>query len=106
MNPAIILLFHDLGTINPDPRFFLTFVPCFSQTPTACERFDVRGVGLKSGVFIGIVTLRRAVDFETEKHFEVSIRATDGGKRELGKGKQVSLTLRSTGKTKHHLRYL
>ena len=55
----------------------------FPQTPEACERFDVRGVGLRSGVFIGIVTLRAAVDFEAEKHFDLSVRATDNGKREL-----------------------
>ncbi|KAF0300496.1 Cadherin-23 [Amphibalanus amphitrite] len=52
-----------------------------NKTPEACERFDVRGVGLRSGVFIGIVTLREPVDFEAEKHFDLSVRATDNGKR-------------------------
>ena len=68
------------------------------QTPEACERFDVRGVGLKSGVFIGIVTLRSAVDFEAEKHFDVSIKATDNGKRE-SKSKQIK-QIKSRSKSK------
>ncbi|XP_043197440.1 cadherin-23-like [Amphibalanus amphitrite] len=54
-----------------------------NKTPEACERFDVRGVGLRSGVFIGIVTLREPVDFEAEKHFDLSVRATDNGKPQL-----------------------
>ncbi|XP_037084523.1 cadherin-23-like [Pollicipes pollicipes] len=54
-----------------------------SKTPEACRRFDVRGVGLNSGVFIGIVTLRGPLDFEAEKAFDVSVLATDNGKPQL-----------------------
>ncbi|KAK4297363.1 hypothetical protein Pmani_030214 [Petrolisthes manimaculis] len=50
------------------------------QTPKACEKFEVREARVSEGEYVGIISLRQLLDYETQTHYNIAIRAHDSGR--------------------------
>ncbi|KAK3854952.1 hypothetical protein Pcinc_038614 [Petrolisthes cinctipes] len=50
------------------------------ETPKACEKFEVREARVAEGEYVGVISLRQLLDYETESHYNIAIRARDSGR--------------------------
>ncbi|XP_064094597.1 protocadherin Fat 1-like [Macrobrachium nipponense] len=49
------------------------------ETPRACEKFEIREARVEEGEYVGIVSLKQLLDYETERKYTMVVRASDGG---------------------------
>ncbi|XP_076056440.1 cadherin-87A-like [Oratosquilla oratoria] len=49
------------------------------ESPEACDQFEVRGARLEEGDYVGIVSLRRPLDYEKRRQYTMAVRARDNG---------------------------
>lgn len=49
------------------------------QTPRACAKFEIREARVEEGEYVGILSLKQLLDYETERQYTMVVRASDGG---------------------------
>lgn len=49
------------------------------ETPQACKKFEIREARVAEGEYVGIISLRELLDYETERQYTMAVRASDGG---------------------------
>lgn len=49
------------------------------ETPEACAKFEVREARVAEGEYVGIISLKVLLDYETERLYTMVVRASDGG---------------------------
>lgn len=50
------------------------------ETPKACEKFEVREARVAEGEYVGIISLRELLDYETHSEYSIAMRARDSGR--------------------------
>lgn len=49
------------------------------ETPRACAKFEVREARVEEGKYVGIISLKELLDYETERQYTMAVRASDSG---------------------------
>ncbi|KAK7083295.1 hypothetical protein SK128_010006 [Halocaridina rubra] len=50
-----------------------------TETPQACAKFEIREARVEEGEYVGIISLKQLLDFETEREYTMVVQAVDDG---------------------------